>query len=557
MITSWDSLEWGNSDKGKAPTAIAYSGLVANTSLAESKGSSSPEEISWGYGVGDAESVKWFKLLLLDEKDMEVAQRQSVQIKRARELLRHAGKTPTQAVADYLRLLWNHALTNIKKDFGKIAVDGTPFRVVLTVPAVLTTKAKNRMIIAARRAGILDPRLAGDTILSFVSEPEAAALATFKDLKARPNLQTGDAFVVCDAGGGTVDLISYQVLDTSSLQLKECVEGSGKLCGAIFLDQDFESLTSQQVGDAWNVSEADKSELMRAQWENGIKRSFEGQDRSWKVILPHACYQRGAPPSLQLEKEFVEDIFDNVISQIRALVNDQISAVEKKTGRLPKAIVLVGGLGSCRYLFKQLNEENEPRDILVQQSQGDKPLTTMCRGAVLKALSNTNLPGVTVCSRISRHSYGIEHKADFDPARHREDEKFIGKINGKARVNHEMRWCLTRGDDIEETKPFKVGWCKHIPADSSPNLAFSLEILLCAELIPPQRHNSNTVRPSCTLKANLDVSHIPAIQGLDGNWYKRVDFEIEMTVIGTALDFALIVHGRRVQHGRVETELED
>lgn len=288
MITSWDSLEWGNADKGKAPTAIAYNASGTQKAVTESNGVSSPKQILWGYGIGDVESVKWFKLLLLDEEDMEVAQRESAQIKRARELLRQAGKTPIQAVADYLRLLWNHALANINKDFGKVAVDGTPFRVVLTVPAVWTTKAKDRMTRAARRAGILDARLAGETVLNFVSEPEAAALATFRDLKARPNFQTGDAFVVCDAGGGTVDLISYQVLDTTSLQLKECVEGSGKLCGAIFLDQDFESLMSQQVGDAWNVPEADKRELMSAQWENGIKRSFEGQDRPWRVTLPHA-----------------------------------------------------------------------------------------------------------------------------------------------------------------------------------------------------------------------------------------------------------------------------
>lgn len=53
------------------------------------------------------------------------------------------------------------------------------------------------------------------------------------------------------------------------------------------------------------------------------------------------------------------------------------------------------------------------------------------------------------------------------------------------------------------------------------------------------------------------MSNINAIQGKDGHWYKRVDFEIEMTVIGTALDFALIVQGKRVQHGKVETEVED
>jgi hypothetical protein len=38
----------------------------------------------------------------------------------------------------------------------------------------------------------------------------------------------GDAFVLCDAGGGTVDLISYEVDSVTPLELKELVPGTGK-----------------------------------------------------------------------------------------------------------------------------------------------------------------------------------------------------------------------------------------------------------------------------------------------------------------------------------------
>ena len=177
-----------NTDKEKAPTEIAYGS----------------DRTTWGYGIPDTEAVKWFKLLLLDEEDMEPAQRNSAQITRARELLANAGKTAVEAIGDYLRFLFEHALESIKQDMGEIAVEGYAFRIVLTVPAVWTTKALKRMRLAAREAGLLDSRLAGETKLHFVSEPEAAALATFSDMKSRPNFQEGDTFVVCDAGGGTV-----------------------------------------------------------------------------------------------------------------------------------------------------------------------------------------------------------------------------------------------------------------------------------------------------------------------------------------------------------------
>jgi hypothetical protein len=35
--------------------------------------------------------------------------------------------------------------------------------------------------------------------------------------------------VLCDAGGGTVDLISYQVTAVSPLELKELVPGTGNI----------------------------------------------------------------------------------------------------------------------------------------------------------------------------------------------------------------------------------------------------------------------------------------------------------------------------------------
>lgn len=41
-------------------------------------------------------------------------------------------------------------------------------------------------------------------------------------------MQKGDAFVVCDAGGGTVDLISYEITSIKpSLELAELVPGKG------------------------------------------------------------------------------------------------------------------------------------------------------------------------------------------------------------------------------------------------------------------------------------------------------------------------------------------
>lgn len=60
-----------------------------------------------------------------------------------------------------------------------------------------------------------------------IKEPEAAALHILTSHDHA--FQAGDGFVVCDAGGGTVDLITYEILRVKpQLELIELVPGSGK-----------------------------------------------------------------------------------------------------------------------------------------------------------------------------------------------------------------------------------------------------------------------------------------------------------------------------------------
>ena len=68
-------------------------------------------------------------------------------------------------------------------------------------------------------------KIAGFFPVELIKEPEAAALHTMHSLGF--GLNVTDAFVVCDAGGGTVDLISYEVVGINPTKLKELVPGTG------------------------------------------------------------------------------------------------------------------------------------------------------------------------------------------------------------------------------------------------------------------------------------------------------------------------------------------
>ena len=84
--------------------------------------------------------------------------------------------------------------------------------------------------------------------LHVVSEPEAAAMYALETMD-RHNLKVKDTFVLCDAGGGTVDLISYKVLALRpKLKIVEASPGSGDLCGSSFLDRMFQDFIERKLG---------------------------------------------------------------------------------------------------------------------------------------------------------------------------------------------------------------------------------------------------------------------------------------------------------------------
>lgn len=62
-------------------------------------------------------------------------------------------------------------------------------------------------------------------------------------------IKVGDTFVLCDAGGGTVDLISYTVTSLRpKLEINEVTPGTGSLCGSTFLNRRFEKFLEDKLG---------------------------------------------------------------------------------------------------------------------------------------------------------------------------------------------------------------------------------------------------------------------------------------------------------------------
>ena len=175
LVTSWDAELNHCSDVEKAPSQLYYGGRG--------------EPTTWGYSIPPEKNpLKWFKLLLLDERDVPSDVSVSEQLLEARRLQQHVNQDPIDIIGCFLRSIWNHSIDSISRALGPKQLGKCKFHVVITLPAIWPPYAQQRMKQAAKMSGILDTRACGDTTLRFISEPEAAALATLKDLSRRSTL---------------------------------------------------------------------------------------------------------------------------------------------------------------------------------------------------------------------------------------------------------------------------------------------------------------------------------------------------------------------------------
>jgi hypothetical protein len=216
----------GRNDVLKIPTIIKYA--------AEPDGESNKFSFDWGYKVSeDAKGViRGFKLGLDPgqrdfyaaaagipaEDDMVHSHEETAKVEGER-----LDRGTVDIVADYIGAVYKHALARIYR--AELPVIATlPKEFVITVPAIWSDEAKSATLRAARLA---HPDLRLVSPGDMVKEPEAAALYAVQKFQNR-GLKKGDTFVLCDAGGGTVDLISYQITSMAPrMRVKEIVAATG------------------------------------------------------------------------------------------------------------------------------------------------------------------------------------------------------------------------------------------------------------------------------------------------------------------------------------------
>ncbi|KAF9920602.1 Heat shock 70 kDa protein 12A, partial [Linnemannia zychae] len=313
------------------------------------------------------------------------------------------------AISDYLYELHEYAADKILQEFGP-SYSRKCFRYCLSVPAMWSDRVKDTMRKAAIRTKLISETDHPERLM-LVSEPEAAALYCKRSCK-QYDLEDGDRFLICDAGGGTVDLIVYDIHMTSQGQhLSEVVKGHGASCGSMFIDMNFRDFLIQKFGKNWINFPKDIFARLIDAFAYQLKPHFDGIEDQFLALPRSDCFDHLQDPEaigidggyMRLKaSEMKEAVFEPVVVKVLKLIREQLTAAGECS-----AIFLVGGFGSSNYLLYRVRQEFE--DIVKTIAVPHRPEIAVVCGAVYVGLN----PKI-ITARVNRRCYGVGIFMDFE-----------------------------------------------------------------------------------------------------------------------------------------------
>ncbi|KAG8952709.1 hypothetical protein FRC03_012018 [Tulasnella sp. 419] len=190
--------------------------------------------------------VEWFKLLLRPrDKHHELAN--------APQPTLPANKTAVDVIGDYYGYMARLAQAHFREkvpDYDEIwPLVEKRIIYVLSHPNGWNTFQHAEMRKAAVKGGLIPDTNEGKSRIHFVSEGEASLHWCISDRQlVKTEIKEDTKFVVVDAGGGTIDVSSYEVASLRPLQFREASASSSHLAGSIFVTQAFKSFVKEKFG---------------------------------------------------------------------------------------------------------------------------------------------------------------------------------------------------------------------------------------------------------------------------------------------------------------------
>ncbi|KAH8811431.1 hypothetical protein F5884DRAFT_274128 [Xylogone sp. PMI_703] len=527
IITEWPGA--GSYTKQKIPTVLYYDQYQ--------------KVVGWGPDIADAlaptgypkpgvQKVEWFKLQLMLSGNTYIDPINLPPLP--------PGKSEIDVAADYLFKLRQAMRNQLQKTLGEVFNrEERNIRYYLTVPAIWNDAGKAATRAAAIQAGFL--RDENDNRLTLITEPEAAAL--FCSKTGLLNLKIHDAVLIVDCGGGTVDLIAYEVEEENPFTVAECTAGSGDSCGSTALNRNFSNILRTKIRKMKLPDGSKTAGRVYAKcimdFENRIKADFRNNNQKWAVDVgieaefPEAGIEEGY---MTFTNEEILQCFEPVVNRILELVRNQIIAIQAQNRTLQNVLV-VGGFGASEYLFQQIKLHVPPQF----QSKVVRPMDSVA--AIVKGAVTAGITERVITSRVARRHYLMATLQPFKEGHHPEAYR-VPSLDGKDRCKFTRQIFVQKGQRVKIGEPVKVSFFRQV----APGATLMYEDILyaCDDDVCPEYTKDPRIKEVVTLTSDLSRKNLEKdFERMDtpqGTFY-RVYFDIYLTLDGSEFNAELVCQG--------------
>ncbi|KAK5685781.1 hypothetical protein LTR17_026936 [Elasticomyces elasticus] len=433
------------------------------------------------------------------------------------------GKDVGTIVTEYPSALFTYAKGELCVWYGEDFVATTKLTVVLTVPAVWSDTAKDATLKVAEAAGMAES-------LAMLSEPEAAAVYALQAMQPK-TLRNGHTFVLIDAGGGTVDLISYRIVQVKPLRLEEIAKGSGGSCSSTFINARFEQFMRERL---------------RMTNFNTIKT---GKQMAWLCAIPLPGVNANARTGIDagwmaITSADLGAILALIIAAILAFVEGQLAQL-RKSGHTVNGLVLDGGFGQSACLMKSLQSRFGTGTNRIEVLRLVNSQTAVVRGAVLRGLESAEM----VTSRKSRRHYGIVIRTPYEPKIHNRSCKVWDPLEKAWKADSQMSWCIAKVETVSSTEPVLFPF--DLEVESHETRKYVVRLISCDEDDAPAMLTLTNTPVACSSVSDLTL--VPkklwkTFKNSKGRFYQRLSFNVGIQIESGALSFDFRVN--RVVYGK-------
>ncbi|GLA47624.1 hypothetical protein AnigIFM63604_002303 [Aspergillus niger] len=344
-----------------------------------------------------------------------------------------ADKTATDVIKDYLEFVWMYS-KRIISDNTRKGLDYHPVHYTITVPGIWARETRKALEQIVKAAGLATK---ASDILTIIPEPIAAAVDVFR--KKANTFRGDDVMLVCDIGGGTIDVGSVLIRQTVFGRYIRQLEPTRGNLGMLSVEAAFYRTMVSRFGNAFIDQDAKfigpSSALIR-----GFRNCFEKfvpenlEERGWAYRLPFRPVLSTNNPEYydRRKKEIILSARD-----IQVFLDPVVDMAH---------VYLVGGGAENAYILRSVQRRIKNEHALDVYTP-DQPQLAVVNGAGVYGLDD--VLSIHRCPQ----SIGFECVQQYDADRHGQPRPGLltrDPVDGREIVTEAAIWVFDMGRTYHE-----------------------------------------------------------------------------------------------------------